>query len=507
MNKKNNKPLEVPAEILQVYTEIISAAILHPSKDTLELLSYRQFDPQHMPFNMPEYLVDSLYAVYRTGENCNKSTFSAFMTSLIKEDAEPKYTEDTINRIWAHLETNDNDNMALLLTSIDEYQARLNIYAVGDELAKMAQKPLSIDVMMTKMEALVEGAIIGHAVDPQETTERLLMKWDEKLYERTMASLEGKDLFPSFPFGIPINMRIGDLGFITGHTKSGKTSLVIHMADEMASSGAYHVVVVSLENEVSELIDRWMAARNLIPLSALEKGTYTTKEGTFILNKLPQYKKMVEDTKLALQYQKGTIQFRYSQSKSIRDINRIVQIESNRAKSMGKELIVFVDYYNIIEYDEINERGVSVRETDPTRRQNKVATVLKDIALKERCRMIVMGQEHDHKSEVYGGQQIKQRAQWWLRLAMPKRDLPVRNSIITSPEHDFLMFPIKYQYQTPNGYVNGERMIEVVYSNSGSSGDTYPCVFLGAYRAYMEHPNPGNVPQSDFILYQNQPKG
>jgi len=304
--------------------------------------------------------------------------------------------------------------------------------------------------------------------------------WQKQQDEKIKRIKEGKDVGPNFPWQnlnklIP-GLRPGEMTTIDAKTKHGKTSLAMYCMYHQAyhKSQGYYVLALFLETTPESIMSRVMSRELCIPVGVWKAGGYYDENKKFVLvdHRQEPLKTKISDVKARMiKEQKesgGHLEHVYVSGIDVYELKSIISRHKAIAANMGLEMIVWVDYYQILD----SSRFASTE----TEGYNKAAEFIKtQIANDLNIHVVLLAQfgvDQDYnKSAPYGGSRVLMRAQNHIRLIRKDdAESDERWMIGKKQKTDAIGNPM---YWHRKGQVESLSQIKVMHSNDDSPGSCF----------------------------------
>jgi replicative DNA helicase len=310
--------------------------------------------------------------------------------------------------------------------------------------------------------------LISVARDDESSEQRnmseLFEHYEEILARRKLARMGGLQ-FPSLKYkgfvgeydeegreiksgAIPV-LEWGQTALITALPGTGKTTIGGDLAEYNSWTLGHDSLYIHLETEQWDMMDRSIARNCIIPTDYLTTSVDYDDKKHPVTKMIAGYKNWIDNVEMK-QYNgiaplrsSGEIIYKYCPGWTVHKINALIKVMRRRSHNRGRGLLVFIDYYNLIDQSEFSKNRaealgqIAMRLRDNIKIENMKAS--KDGA--GSIYLIIFAQENRDEAGnayAYGSKEIIQYVQVYLSLERTEatsdapymeKGAPVRNTL------------------------------------------------------------------------------
>jgi len=249
--------------------------------------------------------------------------------------------------------------------------------------------------------------------------------------ERYAALDAGRQTAPRLPWGLRKkvhSLRKNNLTVFSAKAGHGKSTVALQLAHEVAHvQSGYDVVYFFLETSSVDTFHRLVASNILVPTDDLLDPANFRLFGDRPLEKAAAAKYRQWKTRyLKAQQERGRVWFVHHPGMSFADLKAQVALYKQLSKARGRELMVIIDYYDLI-----SPVGILVAGRERHDINNALADRLKILAEQFELYLVVFAQDnldadYEKKRTSAEGQRLYARCQVWVRILREEAtsDLP-----------------------------------------------------------------------------------
>lgn len=450
--QKNRMKQADPNQQANIHT--LLAALLD-TPDAIRRLGKWTFDPDHLPASMPleaafmrvfyDLAGDRMPGILDQGQTppvvITRQEMEANLSTM--RDIGPDQAHEFLDELLQHKP--EGTTVAHLARSVCQWvkrDARQNAFEkawlvfADDMLTEEDQWQQAMDFITPHAPAF-EGKM--HTFEG----ESMFQAFEQDQQERYAALDAGRQTGPRLPWGlrkkVP-SLRKNNLTVFSAKAGHGKSTVALQLAHEVAHAQiGYDVVYFFLETSSVDTFHRLVASNTLVPTDDLLDPSTFRLFGDKPLEKAAAAKYRAWKARyLKAQAERGRVWFVHCPDITFADLKAQVALYKQMSKARGRDLMVIIDYYDLI-----SPVGITVAGRERHDINNALADRLKILAEQFELYLVVFAQDnldadYSKKKTSAEGQRLYARCQVWVR-------------ILREEAVEDLLFPIDAEFPAEEG--------------------------------------------------------